>query len=213
MNMTPNRLSQLGIYILLMRLVMLFIFIFFSLIPFVSTIDILSLHFFSNNPFLYLLVITLTIILSIVTIISIYTLNLGLRWITTIIFSTGIILNFDDPYFLTFGVVLCWLFYEFWFIFARFLQLDKEYSSYKQGSFERKRLSLNLRNQVISFLIIGWITISLSWIVMYLSTNYYFELGRNFGTLGIATSFTMITLVYLTQRYVFKQPPHVEIEN
>jgi hypothetical protein len=192
---------------------MLFIFIFFSLIPFVSAINKLTLHFFSNIPYFYLLVILLTFILSIVTIISIYTLNLDLRWITTIIFSTGIVLNFDDPYFLAFGVVLCWLFYEFWFIFARFLQLDKEYFSYKQGSFERKRLSLNLRNQVISFLIIGWITISLSWIVIYLSSNYYFELGRDFGTLGIATSLTMIALVYLTQRYVLKQPAKVELEN
>jgi hypothetical protein len=91
--------------------------------------------------------------------------------------------------------------------------LDKEYFSYKQESFERKRLSLNLRNQVISFLIIGWITISLSSIVIYLSTNYYFELGRNFGTLGIATSLTMIALVYLTQRYALKPPTEVELEN
>jgi hypothetical protein len=131
----------------------------------------------------------------------------------TTVFATGIILNFNDPYLLVIGVVVCWLFYEFWYIFARFLQLDTEYSSYKQGSFERIRLSLNLRNQVISFLIIGWITISLSWMVMYLSTNYYFELGRNFGTLGITTSLTMIGLVYLTQRYILKQPAKVELEN
>jgi len=213
MKTTSNRLSQLGMYILLMRIIMLLIFIFFSLIPFVSAINILASQFFSNNVFLFLLVALLAIILSIVTIVSIYTLNLDLRGITSTVFATGIVWNFDNPYLLVIGVVLCWLFYEFWYIFARFLQLDKEYSSYRQGSFERKRLSLNLRNQVISFLIIGWITISLSWIIMYLSTNYYFELGTNFGTLGIATSLTMITLVYLTQRYVLKQPARVELEN
>ena len=97
MKTTPNRLSQLGMYILLMRIIMLFIFTFFSLVPFVSAINILTVHFFSNNAFLFLLVTLLTIILSIVTIISIFTLNLDLRGITTIVFATGIVLNFDNP--------------------------------------------------------------------------------------------------------------------
>ena len=213
MSASSSRLSNLGIYILLMRVVMLMIFIIFSLLPFMSAVNKLALHFLSNNPYLYLFTSIFTILLGIITIISIYTLNMNLRLITTIIFSSGIVLNFDNPYFLTFGVVLCWLFYELWFILAGFLQLDREYSSYTQGSFERKRLSLNFRDQIFSYLIMGWITISLSWIVLYLSTNFYFELGRDFGTLGIATSLTMITLVYLTQRYVLKQKQPLENKN
>jgi len=150
-----------------------------------------------------------TIIVGVVTIIGIFTLNLDLRGLTTFIFSIGIIFNFDDPFFLAFGVVLSWLFYELLYVFARFYQLDMEYSSYPEGSFERQRLTHNLRTQLISFLIIGWITISLTWVALYLSTNFYFELGKDFGTLGIATSFTMITLVYLTQRYVMKPSSQV----
>ena len=210
MSTTSNRLSQIGVFILLMRISMLVIFIFFSFIPFISVINIILPQYFANNLYFFILAAIITIITGVVTIISIYTLNLDLRGLTTIIFSIGIIFSFDNPYFLAFGVVLSWLFYELWFVFARFYQLDKEYSSYPQKSFERQRLNHNLRTQLISFLIIGWITVSLSWIVLYLSTNFYFELGREFGTLGIATSFTMVTMVYLTQRFVLKPSAQVK---
>lgn len=213
MSTTFNRTSQMGFFILFMRFSMLIIFIFFSFIPFVSVINIILPQYFSNNIYFFILAGTVTIIIGVVTIISIITLNLDLRGLTTLVFSIGIIFSFDNPYFLAFGVVLSWLFYELWFVFARFYQLDKEYSSYKQKSFERQRLSRNLRAQLISFLIIGWITISLSWAVLYLSTNFYFELGREFGTLGIATSFTMITLVYLTQRLASKPSSQAKTNN
>ena len=213
MRTTSNRLSQLGFFILLIRIFMIIIFIFFSYLPFVSVINVILPQYFSNNVYIFILAAILTIIIGVVTIIGIFTLNLDLRRFTTIIFSVGIVLSFDDPYFLAFGVVLSWLFYEFWYIFTRFYQLDKEYASYSQESFERQRLSHNLLTQLISFLIIGWIMISLSWVVLYLSTNFYFELGKDFGTLGIATSFTMVTLVYLTQRYVLKSSSQVKTKN
>ena len=213
MSTTSNRLSKLGLFILLMRFSMLIIFIFFSFIPFVAVINLILPQYFANNLYFSVLAAAFTIIIGVVTIISIYTLNLDLRGSTTIIFSLGIVFSFDDPYFLAFGVVLSWLFYELWYIFARFYQMDKEYSSYTQQSFERQRLSHNLRTQLISFLIIGWITISLSWVVLYLSTNFYFELGKEFGTLGIATSFTMVTIVYLTQRLVLKPSTQDKLKN
>ena len=153
MSKTSNRLSQLGLFILLMRIIMLIFFIFLSLIPFVSAINIILLHYFSNNPAFVIFAEILIIIVSIVTIIGIYTLNLDLRGITTIIFSSGLILSFDNPYLLALGIVLCWLFYELWYILERFAQLDKEYSSYTKESFERQRLSRNLHTQLISFLI------------------------------------------------------------
>ena len=213
MSTTSNRLSQLGLFILLMRFSMLIIFIFFSYIPFIAVINVILPQYFSDTSYFFILAAAFTIIIGVVTIISIYTLNLDLRGLTMIIFTVGIIFSFDDPYFLAFGVVLSWLFYELWYVFARFYQLDKEYSSYSQKSFERQRLSHNLRTQLISFLIIGWITISLSWVVLYISTNFYFELGKDFGTLGIATSFTMVTIVYLTQRLALKSSTQDKIKN
>ena len=213
MSTSSNKISQLGLFIFLMRIFMLIIFIIFSYFPFIAVFNIILPQYFADNLYFFILTGLFTILVGAVTIYSIYTLNLDLRGITTGVFSIGIIFSFDNPYFLAFGVVLSWLFYELWHVFARFYQLDKEYSSYTSKSFERQRLNRNLRAQIVSFLIIGWITVSMSWIVLYFSTNFYFELGREFGTLGIATSFAMVTLVYLTQRFVLKPSSKSQVKN
>ena len=213
LSLTSRNISQLGLFILIMRILMLIVFFFFSFIPFVSVINVILPQYFAENLSFFILAGLFTILVGIITITSIYTLNLDFRLFTTIIFALGIIFNFDNPYLLSFGAVLSWLFYELWYVFARFFQLEQEYSTYPRQSIERNLLSHSLREQLLSFLIMGWVTVSLSWIVLYISSNFYFELGKDFGTLGIATSFTMITIVYLAQRYVLKSSTTVKNKN
>jgi hypothetical protein len=196
-------MSQLGLLIIIIRLGMLVLFVFFSLIPIITVINFILPQYYPGDFAFFLMFTLFTLGLSSIPIFGIISLRMSFRDISTLIYAAGLVFSFDDPYLLTFGVVSSWLFYEIWYVVNQFKYLDKEYSTYPRSSKEKKLLLINFRNQVISFLLQAWITLLLSWIVLYFASNFYFELGDEFGTLGIATSFAMLTIVYLTQRIVF----------
>ncbi|MHA1940303.1 MAG: hypothetical protein ACXAB2_02590 [Candidatus Hodarchaeales archaeon] len=203
MSRTISDISQLGILIWIIRLIMLFFFVFFSWIPLVTVINYVLPQYFPDNFTFFLLTVLFTLGLTSIAIIGILSLRIELRDFITIIYTSGVIFSFGDPFFLSFGVVSSWLFYEIWYVARQFKLLDQEYSTYPESNLEKYYLIVNFRNQVIAFLLQAWITLSISWVILYIASNYYFELGDEFGTLGIATSFTMLTVVYLTQRNVF----------
>ena len=198
-----TKISQLGIIIIIIRLGMLALFIFFSLIPMVTIINFILPQYYPGDLSFFLLFTLFTLGLSSIPIFGVWSLRMGFRDISTLIYAGGIVFSFDDPYLLTFGVVSAWLFYELWYVVNQFKHLDQEYSTYPRVSRERAFLMINFWNQILSFLLQAWIALSLSWIILFVASNFYFELGNDFGTLGIATSFAMLTIVYLTQRMIF----------
>ncbi len=203
MSKTKTSISRLGILIWIIRLTLLVFFVFFSWIPIITVVNFVLPQFFPNNLIFFIIMTMFTLGLSMITFIGILSLRMGFRDFSTIIYASGVLFSFYDPYFLAFGVVSSWLFYEIWHVANQFNILDDEYSTYPKSSTERHLLSLNFRNQMVSFILQAWITLSFSWIILFVISNLYFELGEEFGTLGIATSITMLTIVYLTQRMVF----------
>ena len=202
MSEQPPQQSRLGFSFVAIRLNLLLIYIIFSFIPFFSALNIFLPQYFFNNIYIFSVILAFSMALCLISVIGILTLRLQLRKISTVVFSLGIIFGFNDPMILSLGVVLTWLFYELWFLLARFHQLDEDYSSYPKGSFEKFRLYQNFKNQVTSTLFLAWITLSLSWVVLAITSTFYLELGEKYGTLGLATGAVMLILVFLSRKLV-----------
>ena len=184
-----------------------------NFIPFFSALSIFLPKYLSYNIFIFSGSLFFFLSLCLITVYGILTLQLQLRKYGTFIFSLGIVFGFLDPMMLAFGVVLTWLFYELWYILARFNQLNKDYFSYPARSIEKYRLYKNFKNRVISILLLAWFTLSLSWAVLVISSTFYFELGETFGTMGLATSTVMIVLVLLSRKLVLTPSTKQKSEN
>ncbi|MFW9854056.1 MAG: hypothetical protein ACFFFG_03320 [Candidatus Thorarchaeota archaeon] len=112
------------------------------------------------------------------------------------ILTVGIISIFNDPYVISFSVVLSWFLYEIWYITARFHQVIHEYETYySEKSPEVTKLHKLFRSQFTSFAILSWTALALSWTIIYLASHYFIELGFDFGTLGITISLAMVLLI------------------
>jgi hypothetical protein len=146
-------------------------------------------------------------ILSAFVIFGIIQARLSFRIPSTCFFSLGILIGFSDVFSLSFGVILSWVFYESWFISSQFYHLDHEYETYLEDSIERIKLNKIFRNQIYSFLIIAWIALSISWGVLLLSSNFFFQIGENkgFGTLGITISISVILLLFITRKFLLPE--------
>jgi len=143
-------------------------------------------------------------LLGLIAIYGIFTLKLGLRIYSTIYFSLGIIFGLNSIYISVLGVVLCWLFFETWHIVAKYRQLDEEYTEYPDDSWERTSLFHLFQTQLLSLGFLAWITISVSWGILILTSTFFIEVGmeRGFGTLGISITFAMFLLLFLVQKYL-----------
>ncbi|UCG90147.1 MAG: hypothetical protein JSU57_00030 [Candidatus Heimdallarchaeota archaeon] len=185
-----------------LQIVMALGYLSFSFIPLFWFFSI----FFS--PFFVMLTIS-TILLALLGLIAFFgiaTLKLGFRSFVTIFFSCGVLFYFENPYLLSLGIIITWMFYEIWFISFKYHQLDQEYSTYPQDSIEREKLQKTFQLQFASFLFLVWIVLSLVWGILLISTNLYVELGTGvYGTLGITISVAILLIVYLTQKYVSKK--------
>lgn len=180
---------------------MIFGFLFFSLLPLISIISaffsIFLSHFWEVRNFC----IILLIFSGLISIYGIITLDVRLRTFTTLIFSGGILYSFENPYLLTLGVILTWLFYEIWFICNKYHLLDDEYKTYPFNSIEKQKLEKSLFNQLGSFGLLAWIVLLISWVVLFTANNFYIDLGK-YGTTGIFFSIAMILLLYLIKSII-----------
>ncbi|MFX0171495.1 MAG: hypothetical protein ACFE9L_06215 [Candidatus Hodarchaeota archaeon] len=189
----------LGLIIWGIRIVMFITFLVFSFVPFISAI-LLILPRYSDYLAFFVLIIGFFCILGFITIFGIFTLKIELRELGIGLFSFGILFSFSDPYLLALGIILSWSFYEFWYLASHYQQLSIEYSNYASYSTEKQKLLEIFRTQIISFGLLAWIALSISWGILFIASNYYIELGENFGTLGISISAAMIILVYVIQK-------------
>jgi len=176
-------------------------FLFISYIPLISVV----LFFLPQVPFRETTVITtysiiLLILWGLCTIFGILTMDLRLRGISTTLFSLGIILSFNDPYLLSFGIILTWIFFEFWFIVSQSQQLVREYSSYSIVSLERRKLKDTVQNQIFSFGFLAWVVLLVTWVVLFIAENFYIELGKELGPIGISISIAITFLLLLFQK-------------
>ncbi|UCE13300.1 MAG: hypothetical protein JSV04_14080 [Candidatus Heimdallarchaeota archaeon] len=183
------------------QLFMIFGFLFFSILPLITIISTFFSLFISYFWEIRNFILLLLIFSGLISIYGIITLDLRLRTFTTIIFSGGILYSFENPYLLTLGVILTWLFYEIWFICNKYHLLDSEYRTYPISCIEKQRLEKSLFNQLSSFGLLGWIVLLISWAVIFTANNFYIDLGE-YGTVGISLSVAMILLLYLTKNFI-----------
>ncbi|MFX0183215.1 MAG: hypothetical protein ACFE95_09075 [Candidatus Hodarchaeota archaeon] len=187
------------------KIIMALTFLIFSFIPLISA-TLLFLPYFLDYFTFFVMLIGFFLFLGIITIYGIFTLQLRFRGLSTGLFSFGIIFSFNDPYLLTLGIVFSWSFYEFWFLTSCYQDLIREYSTYTEDSIEKQKLIDIFRTQVISFGLLAWIVLSISWGILFIASNYFIEVGEEFGTLGISISIAMIILLYIIQK-IYKPLP------
>ncbi|MHA2292561.1 MAG: hypothetical protein ACXACK_10395 [Candidatus Hodarchaeales archaeon] len=183
------------------QMVLIVSFLAFSYLPFCSTLILILSEFFYSNLTFITLSIGLTLFLGGLTIYGLITLHLGIRNIGTLVFSIGIIFNFNNAYLLSIGVILSWLFYEIWYLCNQYHQMETEYRTYSEESTEKQKLLETFRSQISSLGLLSWIALSVSLIILMITTNFYIELGFNFGTLGVSISFAVIFFIYLTKKF------------
>ncbi|MHA2224990.1 MAG: hypothetical protein ACXAC8_07285 [Candidatus Hodarchaeales archaeon] len=183
------------------QMVLIISFLAFSYLPFCSTLILILSEFFYSNLTFITLSIGLTLFLGGLTIYGLITLHLGIRNIGTLVFSIGIIFNFNNAYLLSIGVILSWLFYEIWYLCNQYHQMETEYRTYSEESTEKQKLLETFRSQISSLGLLSWIALSVSLIILMITTNFYIELGFNFGTLGVSISFAVIFFIYLTKKF------------
>jgi len=180
--------------ILGIQFIMVLTFLFFSFFPLLYTLSSLIV-------FQFPILVILLIILGLITIYGIYTLNLGFRGLSTGYLSLGIIFSVTDSFILSFGVVISWLFYETWLLAWKFQQLDREYLPYTSNSPEQMKLHKLFQSQLISLSLLAWISLTLSWGVLFIAQTFYVQLGSEFGTLGVSISLALLFLLYLVSRH------------
>ncbi|MFX0151745.1 MAG: hypothetical protein ACFFAJ_13235 [Candidatus Hodarchaeota archaeon] len=195
----------LGLIIWGIRIAMFVTFLVFSFVPLVSEI-LLILSRYPEYLAFFGLIIGFLCILSFITIFGILTLRIELRELGTGLFSFGILFSFTNPYLIALGIILSWFFYEFWYLASHYQQLIIEYTNYSSDSIEKQKLLEIFRSQITSFGLLAWIALSISWGILFIASNYYIELGKNFGTLGISISAAMIILLYVIQK-IYKPIP------
>lgn len=181
------------------QFIMVLIFLFFSFFPLLYTLSSLIV-------FQFPILVILLIIMGLITIYGIFTLNLGFRGLSTGYLSLGVIFSVTDGFILSFGVVISWLFYETWLLAWKFRQLDWEYLPYASDSPEQMKLRKLFQSQLISLSLLAWISLTLSWGVLFIAQTFYVQLGSAFGTLGVSISLALLFLLYLVSRYV--RDPH-----
>ncbi|MHA1975122.1 MAG: hypothetical protein ACTSW1_19205 [Candidatus Hodarchaeales archaeon] len=188
--------------ILTFKISMVMTFYLFSFIPLINAwLNTFTVLFVFNAKAYYILGATF-MIFGIISTFGILTLKLTFRALTAIFFSLGIIFSYSSPYFFSLGIVLSWFFYEIWRILYFFSILDKEYEPYDNFDLERIRVTQVFKNQIVSLSILAWIAISLSWLVLFIASIFYIQLGKeHFGTIGISLSAAMLLLLYLVPRY------------
>ena len=200
------------------QLVLILVFLAFSFVPLFSVVLLLFLQVYSTNLLIIVSSIGITLLLGFLGIYGIITLKLEFRGVSTAILISGILLSrfllalrpdqmaeqievFDDPFILALWVILTWGFYEVWFLTSRYKQLDQEYESYPSDCLEREKLVEIFRNQFSSFGLLVWIALSICFLVLYLASNFYIEVGKVYGTLGITFSAAMLILLHLIRKY------------
>jgi len=185
------------------QLLMVFTFLFFSFIPIIySWLTVLS-PILTANVQLYYLIGGLFLSVGFITLFGIITLKPQLRILSSGFFSFGVIFGLSDAFLLALGVVISWIFYEIWEIGWRYSILDDEYKPYELQSYERKLLNQLFFNQISTLGIFAWIAISLSWGMLFITTHFYIQLGKeHFGTLGLSLSASMLLLLYLIPRFI-----------
>ncbi|MFX1250536.1 MAG: hypothetical protein ACFFCZ_02890 [Promethearchaeota archaeon] len=183
------------------QLTMMASFLVFSLIPLLSYVIFVLPYYY---PFIFILFIVLILLFASIAIFGIITLHSKLRLITALFFSFGTLFNFFDPYMLSLGLIISWLFYELWFQLMIFRQLDEEYVTYLPESIEKTKLMKLFQDQLTSFGLFAWIVLLISWGILFFASNFYIELGeeKGFGTLGLTLSIIIILAVYLGKRVV-----------
>ncbi|MFX0123145.1 MAG: hypothetical protein ACFFAE_05865 [Candidatus Hodarchaeota archaeon] len=192
---------KLHSFIRAIQLIMILTFLIFSYIPFFSAALLLVSRYYSINFLIIIVFITFILLFGIIVISGIITLQLELRGLSTILFSFGILFSFTDTYLIALGVILSWIFYESLFLTSRYHQLDLEYESYPLNSVERQKLREGFRTQFGSLGVLAWIALSISWAILLFASNFYIEVGQEFGTLGISISISMLMLMYLVRKF------------
>ncbi|MHA1225976.1 MAG: hypothetical protein ACTSPV_04460, partial [Candidatus Hodarchaeales archaeon] len=92
--------------------------------------------------------------------------------------------------------------FEIWRILWGFSILDKEYEPYKTYDIERIRLNQVFKSQIVSLSILAWTAISLSWLILFIGSLFYVQLGEeHFGTIGISLSAAMLLILYIVPRF------------
>jgi hypothetical protein len=183
----------------------LLVFLVFSYLPFISIVIIEVPRSVSQNALnITIIGVFLATLIGIITIYGILTLKLSVRIIGSIFFCIGIVLGSTDVYTLAFGVVLSWVFYEVWYLSSHYHQLDQEYTSYHEESVERKKLMDIFQTQIFSLLFLAWIVLSLSWGILFISSSFFVQIGRDkgFGTLGITLSVSLLALLVLVRKFI-----------
>ncbi|MFX0064195.1 MAG: hypothetical protein ACFFC7_18640 [Candidatus Hermodarchaeota archaeon] len=196
-----NSKVSLRVIILGIQLAMMASFLVFSLIPLLSYVIFFLPYFY---PFTFILFIVLILLLASIAIFGMITLRSQLRLITTLFFSFGTLFNFFDPYMLSLGLIISWLFYELWFQLMIFRQLDEEYVTYLPESIEKTKLMRLFQDQLSSFGLFAWIVLLISWGILFFASNFYIELGeeKGFGTLGLTLSIIIILAFYLGKKVI-----------
>lgn len=192
-------------FIWIIQLAMIFTFLFFSFIPVIySWLTVLS-PILSASVHLYFLIGIFFLLIGFITLFGIVTLKPQLRIFSSGFFSFGVIFGLSDAYLLALGVVISWVFYEIWDIGWRYSILDEEYDPYELQTLERKLLNRLFFNQLSALGVFAWITLSLSWAMLFITTHSYIQLGKeHFGTLGLSLSASMLLLLYLIPRFTEK---------
>ena len=187
------------------QLSMIFTFLFFSFIPVIySWLTVLS-PIYTANIQLYYLIGVMFFLIGLITLFGIITLNPQLKIFSSAFFSFGVIFGLSDAYLLALGVIISWIFYEIWEIGWRYSILDDEYEPYELRTSERNLLNQLFFNQISTLGIFAWIALSLSWGMLFITTHFYIQLGReHFGTLGVSLSASMLILLYLIPRFIEK---------
>jgi hypothetical protein len=194
-----TRLS-LKTIIWIIKLVMILLFLSFSFLPLAIASFTLLLEFYSNNIRLQILVLIILLSFGFMSLFGIITSNLKIRFLGVGFFSLGIVFSFTNPYLLSLGIVVSWVFYEIWYLISQYDQFIWDYDDYPKNSFETQKLNKIFYNQFISLGTLAWIALSISWLALFISSNYYIELGFQFGTLGISISIAMILIFYLINK-------------
>lgn len=200
-NNSSIRILDFGLVLLLSKITMVLAFLIFSYIPLLSSI----IFFLPQIPFgdtkvLTTYIVILLLLWGLVTLFGILTMSLRLRELGSILFVLGSLFSSNDPYFLSLGIVISWIFYELWFVVSQSQQLLRDYDSYPTHSIERRKLYNLFQNQVFSFGLLAWIVLSMTWFVLFLAENFYVELGKEFGSIGISLSIAILILLLLFQK-------------
>ncbi|MFX0014756.1 MAG: hypothetical protein ACFFB2_00850 [Promethearchaeota archaeon] len=183
------------------RIMMISCFILFTFIPLFWFI--LSLPFLASHSIRFVFVELILIILGFVAIYGILTLKLEYRSLVTAFFTCGNLFYLQNPYLLSLGVILSWSFYKIWLISFKYNQFDQEYVTYPLNSTEKQLLIKSYYNQLSSFFLLVWIILLISWGILFVTNNFFIEMGTGeFGTLGITISIAIILLVFLVQKYL-----------